>query len=325
MKKIFFLLILLFLSASALIGAALYDYSAPGTFSQEANVILKKGMRGREIGRALQTAGLVKNGDVFYAINVATGNARNFKAGEYAFAPGTSPREIAEKIIAGEVVVHKLTIPEGWNAQEVRAALEAEPVLEGALTLPLAEGSILPETYYFTYGETRGEVAARMQKAMSDALAEEWENRAEGLPLASMREALILASIVEKETGVEEERARVASVFINRLKIGMRLQTDPTVIYGIEQITGRKMTRPLNLADLETPSNYNTYLNAGLPPGPIANPGRDAIRAALNPMKTDDLYFVAIGDGSGAHRFAKTLEEHNRNVASYRENLKKMQ
>ena len=187
---------------------------------------------------------------------------------------------------------------------------------EGEITRATLEGSMLPQTYHYIYGDTRDDVIARMQAAMNKALDDAWNKRAEGLPLKNKEEALVLASIVEKETGVAEERARVAAVFVNRLRIGMRLQTDPSVIYGIEQQLGDAMNRPLTRADLETPTAYNTYVIDGLPPTPIANPGISAIEAALHPAQTDELYFVATGNGG--HNFAKTLEEHNANVAVYR-------
>jgi UPF0755 protein len=193
-------------------------------------------------------------------------------------------------------------------------------VLEGDITLPMEEGTLLPETYYYTYGDTRDAVITRMKQAMDNALESAWQTRKDGLPFQTKQEALILASIVEKETGVEDERARVAAVFINRLRIGMRLQTDPSVIYGIEQLNNAPMTRPLTVADLETPNNYNTYVIPGLPPTPIANPGIEAIEATLHPAETKELYFVATG--TGGHRFAETLEQHNNNVAAYRAVLK---
>ena len=315
MKKLFLLMVIAFFGVGIVLGYAYVDYSAPGTLSAQTNVIIRKGMRSRDTARALQEAGIIRHADIFYAINAATGDARKFKAGEYAFPPGISPKDAAAKLVAGDVVVHRITIPEGWSVREIKELLLADPVLEGDITTPIPEGSILPQTYYYTYGDTRAVVISRMQEAMQDVLAGAWKNRAANYPL-TQSEALVLASIVEKETGVPEERARIAAVFLNRLKLGMRLQTDPTVIYGIEQQTGKPMGRALTYDDLETPHNYNTYVISGLPPTPIANPGAEAIEATLNPELSDDLYFVATG--TGGHRFAKTLEEHNRNVAAYR-------
>jgi UPF0755 protein len=215
------------------------------------------------------------------------------------------------------VIIHKITLPEGWNVRQITELLMAESALEGDITLSVPEGSLLPETYYFTAGDTRNMVIKRMQTMMQEVLADSWNKRKVGLPFKTPQEAMVLASIVEKETGVAKERPLVAGVFINRLRIGMPLQTDPSVIYGIEQVTGEALERPLTRKDLETPNAYNTYMIPALPPTPIANPGIDAIQAVLiDPADTDALYFVASGEGG--HRFAKTLEEHNRNVAAYR-------
>lgn len=322
MKRFILLSFLLFCIVFAALGYGLYYYATPASSSATNNVIIRKGMRSQASAQALAEAGVINHPKIFYAIAVATGQARYFKAGEYEFSAGATPMEVMHKLVGGEVVVHKITIPEGWNIREVRAALEAQPVLEGDLTMELKEGSVLPETYHFTYGDTRNEVAARMKAAMDKALDAAWASRSESLPYANKEELLTLASIVEKETGVDAERARVAGVFINRLRKNMMLQTDPTVAYGIEEKNGMPLQRALIYADLEMPTPYNTYMILGLPPGPIANPGLESLQAAAQPMATDELYFVAVGDGSGAHRFAATLEEHNKNVAAYRAALK---
>lgn len=316
MKKILLVLCLLFFAAGAATFGAAYYYVTDGDTAQETSVVIPKGMKSYQTAQELAKAGVIRHPYLFLAIEYASGHTRQYKAGEYQFRARISPTEVSRKLTSGDVVIHKVTIPEGWSVREVRAALQAEPVLEGDITMTLAEGSILPETYHFIRGETRNAVIGRMQASMEKVLGEAWDKRAEGLPLASKQEALILASIVEKETGVPEERARVAAVFINRLKLGMRLQTDPSVVYGIEQATNDKMNRALTIADLEQPSPYNTYLIPALPPAPIANPGRDAIHATLHPAQTDELYFVATGNGG--HNFSKTLEEHNQNVAAYR-------
>lgn len=315
---IIFLLILLALLSGA--GYIAYDYITPNKLTAPATLIIRKGTTSPATAQKLAESGVLRHPYIFFAINYALGASRNFKAGEYLFPAGITPFEVAQKLRKGDVVVHKVTVPEGYNVREIKELLMAEPILEGDITLPIAEGSLLPETYHFTYGDTRDAVIKRMQVAMQEVLADAWKNRKEGLPLATPQEALILASIVEKETGVNDERAHVAGVFINRLKRGMKLQTDPTVVYGIEQQQqGAKMERELTRADLETPTLYNTYIIDGLPPAPITNPGMDAIKAAVQPMETDDLYFVATG--TGGHRFSKTLEEHNRNVAAYRKAL----
>ncbi len=325
MKKAlnFLLYLVLLLILFAAVSFALVDVylKTPNQLAGDKNVIIRKSTGALEIARILGEAEVIRFPHIFYLSQLAGGNARKFKAGEYIFAAGITPAEAARKLAAGEVVIHKITIPEGWNISDVRSLLLADEILHGEITLPMPEGSVLPETYHYIYGDTRNDLLLRMQASMDKALSESWENRAAGLPLNNKQEALILASIVEKETGEVSERARVAAIFINRLRRGMRLQTDPSVIYGIEQLSGEKMNRPLNSADLGINSLYNSYLFAGLPPTPIANPGIAAIKATLNPLITDELYFVATG--SGGHNFAKTLDEHNKNVASYRRVLER--
>ncbi|HSR71798.1 MAG TPA: endolytic transglycosylase MltG, partial [Kiloniellales bacterium] len=201
------------------------------------------------------------------------------------------------------------------TSQEAVTLIEQAEYLDGEIETVPPEGSLLPETYHYSRGDRREAVLERMRAALTDALAELWPRRVEGLPLSSPREAVILASIVEKETGLAEERPMIASVFYNRLRGGMRLQSDPTVVYGLAGGSGA-LGRPLTRADLQTPTPFNTYLIDGLPPEPISNPGRAAIEAVLQPAETEYLYFVA--DGNGGHRFAETLAEHNRNVAEWR-------
>jgi len=221
-----------------------------------------------------------------------------------------------EELVAGEVVVHRLTLPEGLSSAEIVALVGAAPALAGEIVESVPEGSLLPETYHYVYGDDRAELIARMQTAMEAALDELWPARAEGLPFSTPEEAVVLASIVEKETGVTGERALVAGVFVNRLRIDMLLQSDPTVAYAISR-GGIVLDRPLRRFDLEVDDPYNTYRHRGLPPGPIANPGRAALEAALHPAETGAYYFVA--DGTGGHAFAATLDEHNVNVRRYRD------
>lgn len=238
------------------------------------------------------------------------------KAGEYRFAGKMTLKDVAEKLAKGEVIERSLTIPEGKVLAEIKQIVAQNPYLTGEITLELKEGEILPETYHFTRGEGRNKVLKRARLAMKKELKGAFLGRNLDVPVKTEEELLILASIIEKETGIASERAKVASVFVNRLKIGMRLQTDPTVIYAV---TGGEMNlgRPIYKKDLAFESPYNTYLYAGLPPKPICSPGKEALFAAAHPEETDFLYFVADGI-TGGHRFAKTLSEHNKNVALYR-------
>ncbi|MCY3981698.1 MAG: endolytic transglycosylase MltG, partial [Alphaproteobacteria bacterium] len=235
------------------------------------------------------------------------------KAGEYDFPAGVSAASVRDMLVAGRTVIHRLTVPEGLTTAAVLELLRNTERLVGELPNP-GEGRLLPETYYYSYGDSRAGLVARMQRAMDEALARLFRARPPDSPLKSETELLTLASIVEKETGMSAERARVAGVFINRLKRRMRLQTDPTVIYALTG--GQPLGRALTRADLRLDHAYNTYRNHGLPPGPIANPGLAALEASARPADTDALYFVA--DGAGGHLFARTLREHNRNVARYR-------
>jgi len=315
-QNLFQLALLFVLTFALVVATSAYYMRTAGNFTSETSVIIPKGTGSLQTVGALAEAGVLRFPYWFYAVQVAIGNTKKFKAGEYAFAAGSTPAQIQEKLVAGEVVVHKITLPEGWNVREAKALLLNDKILSGDITREMKEGSLLPETYQYTYGDTRDGMIARMQAGMIEALKDAWDNREEGLPIANKQEALILASIVEKETGVAGERPHVASVFINRLRKGMRLQTDPTVVYGIEQEKNAPMSRALTYADLEKPTPYNTYVIPALPPAPICNPGLDAIEAVLNPAKTDDLYFVATGHGG--HNFSSTLDEHNRNVDAYR-------
>jgi UPF0755 protein len=236
------------------------------------------------------------------------------KAGEYQFASGASMRKVLADLRAGRVVRHLVTVPEGWTSAMAAEAVARSPVLTG-LALAPPEGSLLPETYEVRRGEERAAVLGRMREAQDELMAKLWPARQPGLPFTTQAEALTLASIVEKETAVPAERPRIAAVYVNRLRAGMRLESDPTIIYGISK--GRALGRGITRSELAAATPYNTYQIAGLPPTPIANPGRAAIEAVLNPPKTEDLFFVA--DGGGGHAFAKTYDEHLQNVARWRE------
>jgi UPF0755 protein len=243
------------------------------------------------------------------------GRAKPLRAGEYEFPARTSAFAAIELMQSGRTVVRRLTVPEGLTVRQVMGLLIEAEGLDGPVTRATGEGRLLPETYHYSWGDSRQGLVERMEAGMRETLVRAWRARGGPPVLKTPEEALTLASIVEKETGVAAERPRIAAVFLNRLKANMKLQSDPTVIYGLDRGAGN-FNRALVRADLEADTPYNTYTRAGLPPGPIANPGRASIEAVLNPVASDELYFVA--DGSGGHAFAKTLDEHNRNVARWR-------
>ncbi len=297
------------------VGWGTSNFYGQGPNADEKTVVLPRGASVGKIAKTLNDAGVISSPFVFRSGVRITGNSRGLKAGEYLIPGRTSPRGVMELLLAGRTVLHRLTIAEGLTVAEVFAAVHAAEGLDGEVVDRPPEGALLPETYYFSLGDSRAELLTRMGEAMRETLNELWSGRAEGLPFESPEEALSLASIVEKETGVSAERARVAAVFINRLRRGMRLQSDPTVVYSLTQ-GAAPLGRALTRRDLRTENPYNTYVNRGLPPGPIANPGRAAIEAVLHPLQTEELYFVA--DGDGGHAFARTLREHQRNVARWR-------
>lgn len=301
------------------LGVFLWGYASftrPGPLEAPITLIVPRGEGLEEIADALEEAGVIGNALVFVAAARVTGADRSLRAGEYEFHPAMSPREVIALLASGETVIRRLTVPEGLTTAEVIDQIQRTEGLEGAVPDGIGEGALLPETYHFSNGDGRDTMIGRMRQGMAAALEELWAGRAPDLPIASPAEAVTLASIVEKETAREDERARVAAVFLNRLKRGMKLDADPTVVFALTGGAG-PLDRALTRADLKFDHPYNTYRIAGLPPGPIANPGRAAIAAVLNPADTDELYFVA--DGRGGHVFARTLEEHNRNVARWRE------
>ena len=307
------------LLAAALAGGVGYwgwtHFTEPGPLDQETTLVVPQGAGLRAIARTLADGGVIAQPEVFMAAARLTGRHGALRAGEYAFEPGVSQQQVLAKLTVGETVDRFVTIPEGLTSRQVVDLLAEAEGLVGEIEEVPPEGSLLPETYHYERGVSRAEMIRRMQTAMDEALADLWETRAPDLPFDDKQDAVTLASIVEKETGVGAERAKVAGVFVNRLKRGMRLQSDPTVIYSLTEGAG-PLDRALTRADWKVDHPYNTYQNAGLPPGPIANPGREALAAALDPAETDALYFVA--DGAGGHAFARTLEEHNRNVARWR-------
>jgi len=294
----------------------LWTYSGPGPAAREGQsttVFLRRGASLPEIASTLQRSHVIGSSALFVAAAQLTGGSRALKAGEYEVASRASLASILADIRAGRVVRHMITIPEGMTSQAVAEVLARSSILTGVAPTP-PEGAVLPETYQVERGEDRAAVLKRMMDDRDALLAQLWAERQAGLPFTTPDEAVTLASIVEKETGVASERPRVAAVFVNRLRQGMRLESDPTVIYGVSG--GRPLGRGLTVTELATATPYNTYMISGLPPTAIANPGREALAAVLDPPKTNELFFVA--DGSGGHAFAATYEEHRKNVARWR-------
>jgi UPF0755 protein len=295
---------------------AVWTYQGPGPAARKGevtSVMLRRGASLPEIAATLERAGVVGSSAVFITAAQLTGGARDLKAGEYEFASRASMARVLSAIRSGEVVRHVITVPEGMTSQAVAETLAGSAILTGVAPAP-PEGAVLPETYQVARGVDRAAVLKRMMDARDELLAQLWAQRQPGLPIATPEEAVILASVVEKETGVASERPRVAAVFVNRLRQGMRLESDPTIIYGLTG--GKPLGRGIKLSELTSPSPYNTYMIDGLPPTPIANPGREALAAVLDPPKTTELFFVA--DGSGGHAFASTYEDHRKNVERWR-------
>jgi UPF0755 protein len=278
-------------------------------------LVVPRASSSEETANLLAASGVIASPLAFGIGTRIDGLSARLKAGEYVFPAGISARGAGELLASGRTVQRRVTIAEGLTVAQVAGLLRAAEGMEGEIDPLPPEGSLLPETYFYSWGDARARTVERAQRAMREALAELWPKRAADVPFATVQEAVVLASIVERETAHADERARVAGVFVNRLRQRMRLQADPTVAYGIDP--SGPLGRPLSRADLETRHAWNTYTNEGLPPTPIANPGRASIEATLNPQKTDELYFVA--DGDGRHVFARTLAEHNRNVARLRE------
>jgi UPF0755 protein len=317
-----FILVILLLGAAAAAAGGWYilnQFDAPGPKAYEGEtetiVSLPMGTGLNQAANTLQQRGVVRSALIFRLGVMYNNKATALKAGEYAIPSGASPAEIMNILVEGKSIVYKLTLAEGLTSAMILGLVRNHPSLTGDITLAPAEGSLLPETYIFNRGMSRDDLILRMQDDHNRVLDELWAQRAPNLPIATKEEAVILASIVEKETGVAEERPRVASVFVNRLRKGMKLQSDPTIIYGLTK--GVPLGRGIRKSELEKPTPYNTYVIVGLPPTPIANPGKASLAAVMNPAQTEDLFFVA--DGTGGHVFAATLAEHEKNVKNWRE------
>ena len=315
-NAIFTLVVLLIIGG----GAALYmgkrKFDATGPLDRERTVMIQRGQGIRDIAEQLRREGVIDQ-PLLFVIGAALMRVTDeLKAGEYLFERNASMREVLALLVEGRSIQHAITIPEGLTSEQIVAKLGEQDVLTGAVREIPKEGTLLPETYKVTRGFSRDQVLQRMAAAHRRLVQEVWERRSPDLPLRSPEELVTLASIVEKETGRADERTRVAAVFINRLQRRMRLQSDPTVVYGIaggKAVLGRGPTRD----ELDRPTPYNTYIVDGLPPGPIANPGRASLEATANPSRTKEIYFVA--DGTGGHVFAESYEQHVKNVARWRE------
>ncbi|OJJ12286.1 4-amino-4-deoxychorismate lyase [Alphaproteobacteria bacterium AO1-B] len=310
----------------AAVGGALYFgkhmFEQTGPLTEETTIIIPSGSGLTGITGRLAAKGVIDDtmldewvfqlGTRFYK------SATKLKAGEYAFAPGVSMKDVMTDLVDGKAVTHSVTIPEGWTTAQIIERVREHPILVGEITDVPAEGALLPETYTFARGATRQSVLNQMQAAQDKLLAEIWERRVEDLPVDTPEELVILASIVEKETALADERPRVAGVFVNRLNQNMRLQSDPTILYGLYGGEAWLKDRSaIKQSEIDAENNYNTYQIDGLPPGPIGNPGRAAMEAVANPSRTKDLFFVA--DGTGGHIFAETYDQHRANVRKWRE------
>ncbi len=302
--------------AAAGIGGFVWEgryFQQPGPAAVRTVVVIAPGSGLSVISQRLSRAGVVRSGLLFQAAAILRRKSAQLKAGEYGFPARASEATVIGMLLAHKVVEHRITIPEGLTSGMAVALIDADPALTG--TSPdVPEGTLLPETYLFELGMARAQLLARMHKAQTDILEKLWAARKDGLPFRNIDDALKLASIVEKETAIPSERPHVAAVYINRLRTGMKLEADPTIIYGLTK--GVALGHGITQVELQTPNPYSTYQIDGLPPTPICNPGRESIAAVLMPDDLPDLYFVA--DGTGGHVFARTKAEHEQNVARWR-------
>jgi UPF0755 protein len=307
----------LFLIAALVIAWSVFYAPGPRApdGAEHTIVTLPSGAGVGAIAANLKAAGVIRSTDMFKAAATLTGADRKLRAGEYEVPSGASLRSVLVLLVEGRVVRHYVTLPEGWSSAQAVDILNRQPLLTGTVETTPEEGTLWPETYEIARGETRASVLARMRVARDRNLERLWAARGASTVVRSPEEAVILASIVEKETAVAAERPRVAAVFSNRLRMGMRLESDPTIVYGITR--GLPLGRGIRRSELERETPWNTYRISGLPPTPIANPGSEALAAVLNPPASDELFFVA--DGTGGHAFARSYDEHLANVARWRE------
>jgi UPF0755 protein len=310
------LFVLAALGAGIALAVGKHRFEAPGPLEEDKIVNVPARLGIREIADLLRREGVMDEHPVIFLGGVFAMKARaELKSGEYLFPKHASVRDVVETMVEGKVVQHSITIPEGLTSEQIVQRLLESDLLTGNIKDIPHEGSLLPESYRFPRGTTREQVIQRMQRDQRRVVQENWEHRASDLPLKTPEQLIILASMIEKETSKPEERTRVAAVFVNRLKQRKRLESDPTIIYGLVGGKGA-LGHPISKPEKEMPTPYNTYIIDGLPPGPIANPGRASIEAAANPARTKEMFFVA--DGTGGHVFAETYEQHQRNVARLR-------
>jgi UPF0755 protein len=298
----------------AFVGAAIFAVGWHGSanIEEDTTFVVPSGSSLTSVAGKLEEDGLINSADRFLLRAKILGSSAPIKAGEFLLPAGTSAASILSTFQSGDVIRRYVTIPEGMPSIMVQERLMAQPLLTGEVKVP-AEGSVLPNTYDFERGESRASVMQRMQAAMGKTLAELWDKRTPGIAVKTPKEAVILASIVEKETGIASERRMVAGLYSNRVRTGMLLQADPTIIYPITK--GKPLGRRIRQSEIAAVNGYNTYTMVGLPVGPITNPGRESIAAVLNPEKTSALFMVA--DGKGGHVFGDTLEQHNANVEKW--------
>jgi UPF0755 protein len=313
------IIVLLIIALGALVYAGKGMFDAPGPLDRERSVVIPRDTGVRAIAEILRRERIIETPFVFVVAALLTRATSELKAGEYLFDARVSMRGVLEALVEGKSILHLVTIAEGLTSEQIVQRLRESDVLTGELRGIPREGSLLPESYKVMRGTPRQQLISRMSAAHTRVLQEVWERRAPDVPVKTPEDLITLASIVEKETGKADERSRVAAVFINRLNRKMRLQSDPTIIYGMVGGKGA-IGRPLTREDVDRATPYNTYVIEGLPPGPIANPGRASLEAVANPSRTRELYFVA--DGSGGHVFASTYDQHLKNVARWKDYMK---
>lgn len=323
--RVFVYFLVLILVVGVMGGSVLSTYRQfveEGPLTQRTEIVIEAGRSLRKIAKQLYREGIISSPSVFEIGARASGSAFSIKAGEYSIPERASAKTVLSILTSGNTYIRRLIVPEGLTSHQIIALMEGKYGLMGEVKKEPKNGTLMPNTYYYSYGDTKEDLLKRMQNGMKRAIDELWEGRDKSLSFKTPHEAVIMASIVEKETARDSERGHIASVFHNRLKKGMKLQSDPTVIFALTNGVG-ELGRNLTYRDLRTENGYNTYVVAGLPIGPISNPGYATLKAVLHPHQTTDLYFVA--DGKGGHIFAKTYAEHEKNVTRYREVQKSRQ